>query len=76
MQYLIKDNVLIGSETTQPFGYLIIFESVQPRIFYNLLTRLYKHVVIHVCLSFRARFKGGFHLTAIVLYQNLPPEKR
>lgn len=57
MQYLIKDNVLIGPVTTQSFGYLIIFESVQPRIFYNLLTRLYKHVVIHVCLSFRPRFK-------------------
>ena len=76
MQYLIKDNVLIGPVTTQPFGYLIIFESVQPRISYNLLTRLYKHVVIHVCLSFRARFKGGSHQTAIVLYQNLPPDKR
>ena len=33
MQYLIKDNVLIGSETTQPFSYLIIFESVHSTIF-------------------------------------------
>ena len=33
MQYLIKDNVLIGSETTQSFGYLIIFESVHSTIF-------------------------------------------
>lgn len=45
MQYLIKDNVLIGSVATQPFCYLIIFQSVQPWIFYNLLTRLYKAVL-------------------------------
>ena len=45
MQYLIKDNVLIGSVATQPFFNLIIFQSVQPRGFYNLLTRLYKAVL-------------------------------
>lgn len=45
MQYLIKDNVLIGSVVTQP---PLLSHHISIRIakaFYNLLTRLYKAVL-------------------------------
>lgn len=58
LQNLTKNKMLVNPVTTQPFSYLIIFHSIRQGIFHYLLTRLYKHVIIDVCLSLGPRFKG------------------